>query len=452
MPADLFPLGGRDRSWNAHADNFLRANRPHLEALDIRAELVGTPEEIGLQLKPGGTIGAVPLRAPDSWRIGGGVVVRPRFGWNDIGPLLHTVGWAASPRILAQPLVPGSAREVPPWVLAGPVLQRLGRLLQEIRRGFRMQEEVRTQPRGQIMWQQYLRQQMARGAFHQLPCRFPELGPDLLLRAYLRWGLQRVNAALLPYSGIDPVARRLVEQAQLLVQQVQDIAPRVPDRRALDQLLHDAGLPSEYLLRGLEALGWLAEDRGLAGLAETDGLAWSLRMHELFECWVEHLVGCWAHRIGGQLASGRRGQTVFPIHWRRPAAGSLSSLVPDLIVRTKAAVFIFDAKYKGHFEEFDDRRWASLREEMQAEHRHDLHQILAYAALFGAPRVVSVLVYPMHGASWRRLAERDRVVTPATLTSAGRQLGLALVGVPMELRGDQSAHGITRAWSMFSSN
>jgi hypothetical protein len=187
----LFGVVGRDRSWNPHADNFLRANEAPLEALDVRAELVAGRTEVGVRLRPGGTVGAVPLRAPDTQRVAGVVVVRPRFGWGGIGPLLHAVGWAASPRVLEQPLVPGSAREVPPWVLAGPLLRRLGQLLREVRRGFRMCEEVRTRPRGQILWQRYTRQEMARGAFHRLPCRFPELGPDVLLRSYLRWGLER---------------------------------------------------------------------------------------------------------------------------------------------------------------------------------------------------------------------------------------------------------------------
>jgi hypothetical protein len=444
----LFGAGGRERTWNAQADNFVRANRVHLEALQVEAQPVASPEEMGIQLKPGGVIGAVPLRAPDTRRIAGGVVVRPRFGWQDIGPVLNTIGWSAAPQILPQPLVPGSAREVPPWVLAGPVLQRLGRLLQEIRRGFRMAEEVRSRPRGRILWPQYVQNQMARGAFHRLPCRFPELGPDLLLRAYLRWGFERVLAALLPHASLDLVARRLADLARLLAEQVHDVSPRTPEPRALRQFFHGTGWQSEWLLRGLEALGWLTEDRGLAGLAETDGLAWSLPMHELFERWVEHLAGHWAQGMGGQLASAHKGQTVFPLRWQPPSAGSLHSLVPDLVVRTGGAVFILDAKYKGHFEEFDDRRWVEVREELQREHRHDLHQVLAYAALFEAPRVVSVLVYPMHAGTWRRLAERDRTVTLAALTSGGRQLQLALAGVPLGLDRGHSVADIVRPWQL----
>lgn len=53
------------------------------------------------------TVGAVPLRSPDTRKVAGGVVVRPRFGWNGIGPLLQQIGWVASPQVLEMPLVPG---------------------------------------------------------------------------------------------------------------------------------------------------------------------------------------------------------------------------------------------------------------------------------------------------------------------------------------------------------
>jgi hypothetical protein len=198
VPPTLFGIGGRDRSWNLHARNFLEANQPQFDVMNIQTQLCPGADEINLRLRPGGVIGAVPLRAPDTWRVAGGVVARPRFGWNDIGPLLQQIGWVASPQILAMPYVPGSAREVPPWVLAGPILHRIGRLLRQIHRGFRMHEETRNIPRGQIHWRRYITEYMERGALHCIPSRFPELGPDQLLRANLRWGLERVRCSLAP--------------------------------------------------------------------------------------------------------------------------------------------------------------------------------------------------------------------------------------------------------------
>src|SRR5437879_2996558 len=109
-------------------------------------------------------------------------------------------------------------------------------------------------------------------------------------------------------------------------------------------------------------------------ISETEHLAWTLPMHELFERWVGHLVSHWAKTIGGDARAGYRGQTNVPISWSHRSVDALSSLIPDFVVRLGDRVFIFDAKYKGHFEEFDEQRWFELRAELHAAHRYDVHQ------------------------------------------------------------------------------
>jgi len=442
----LFGIGGRDRSWNAHAENFISANRPQLAALDVQPELTAQHNEIALRLRPGGVVGAVPLRTPDTRKIAGGIVVRPRFGWEGIGLLLQQIGWVASPKVLAMPLVPGSAREVPPWVLAGPVLERLANLLREVRKGFRMHEEVRQAPRGQILWQQYVTQQMSRGLFHQVPCRFPELGPDMLLRSFLRWGLERVRCSLAPFAVVDLIARRLTEQTEGLLHSLKDVTARTPDRRTLDQLTRAVGLPTLVLQRGLQALTWIIDERGLAGAAETDGLAWALPMHQLFERWVEHVTRTWAREFGGEVLTGRTKETVVPIEWDHSAHSSMRCLIPDLVVHHQDRVYVIDAKYKGHFQELNAARWIALSDQLRNEHRHDLHQILAYASLFDGAEITAVLVYPMHEKTWSRLAEHNRTVARATLTGGGRPVELVLAGIPIQLPPGESTISLARTW------
>jgi hypothetical protein len=426
----------------------MQANRPQLNALEVEAQLVSKSDEIQLRLKPGGTIGAVPLRAPDTHKITTGLIVRPRFGWAGIGPLLQYIGWAATPRILEMPLVPGSAREVPTWVLAGPILRRLEQLLQNLRRGFNVQEEVRQTPRGQILWQRYITNHVVHGAFHQLPCRYSDLEYDRLLRSYLRWGFERVYYSLISYAALDVIARQLAEQAQALILQVQDIAPRAPDRRTLQQILQSVDLPSDILRHGLQALGWIVDERGLAGEAEIDGLAWTLPMYDLFERWVGHLVSYWAKSVGGEVRAGYRGQTNVALDWSRRSVDALSSLIPDFVVRRGDQVFIFDAKYKGHFEEFDEQRWFDLRDELHAEHRHDVHQVLAYSSLYQASTISAALIYPMRLSQWERLAHYNQTVISAPLTQSGRQLDIRLIGVPIELSASVSPETIVRNWNV----
>ena len=155
-------------------------------------------------------------------------------------------------------------------------------------------------------------------------------------------------------------------------------------------------------------------------------------MHELFERWVEHLVRVWARGFGGDVRSGREAETVIPIQWSRGAHHSLGSLVPDLVVRHGDRVWVIDAKYKGHFEELDEERWAELAAEIQEDHRHDLHQVLAYASLFDGASVTAALAYPMRLETWERLATTGRDVATATVAGGGREVRLALVGVPFE--------------------
>jgi len=445
----LFNLQGRDQSWNPHADNFITANRSNFSAIDVIPQLVAGSAEIRLQLKPHGVIGAVPLKAPNTHRVVGGLVVSPRFGWNDIGPLLQHIGWCATPRILQMPLVPGSAREVPPWVLAGPILQRFGKLLREINRGFRMHEEVRQTPRGRILWQEYATRHITRGAYHQLPCQYPDLGPDLLLQGYIRWGIGTILRGLSSFVAVDLISRRLSESAEDLLYQLRDVRPVAPDQRSMSMLLEMAGLPTAPLLRGIQALQWLVDERGLGGATQYDGLPWTLTVHELFEHWVGTVARSWATRFGGVVRSAASKETSVPIRWSRPARGSLGSLEPDFVVRHGEQVFIFDAKYKGHFEEFDQQRWFEVGDEIREQHRHDVHQILAYASLYEASSVTAVLVYPMRLSTWERLSEAQRTTTVAGLSHEGRQVTLALTGIPMNLPPDQGPFDVAKAWDEF---
>jgi hypothetical protein len=345
LPTSLFHFDGRDQTWNSHAESFIDVNRPLLAAIDVEPRLAPTPIEIRLDLRSGGSIGAVPLLAPDTMKIMGGVVIRPRFGWDGVGSVLSRIGWSAAPQVLDMPMVPGSAREIPPWVLAGPVLMRLRKMLDELKRGFQDQEEMRQTPRGQILWQRYVSNELPKGTWHHIPCRFPELTYDLYLRSYVKWGLEQLYSSLAPYITTDAIAGSLAEQTKELLLDIPETPARYPEETVLRSMLR-GGLPTKNLSMGVEALRWLVDERGLAGITEQDGLSWALPMSDLFEKWLCYLVSEWAKIVGGSVSVGYRGQTLVPLSWERHTFSSLNSLIPDIVVRVGDHTYIFDAKYK----------------------------------------------------------------------------------------------------------
>lgn len=81
-------------------------------------------------------------------------------------------------------------------------------------------------------------------------------------------------------------------------------------------------------------------------------------------------------------------------------------------------------------------------------HRHDLHQVLAYASVFDGSDITAVLVYPMRSGTWSRLAEHGRTVAKARLSRGGRMLQLALVGLPLQIPQESSVASLIKNWNV----
>jgi hypothetical protein len=432
-PVKLDPsvfVSARDRRWGALAESFERLNRAGLAALDVQLQYRSELDGPTIHLVPGSRAGAVPLRSAQTGHVVGGFIVRPRFGWAGVGRVLSQTGWQALPDFLDQPLVPGSGREVPPWVLAGPVIARLSALLSALRRGYQEREAILRRPRGRILWDRYRSEALARGHWDRLPCRFPELEADPQVRREVRWAVERIHRDLVLVGGTDPIAVGLAAVAARLLEQLADVQPLKPRREALQRRLGNSRLLAEALQRGLEALGWIVDERGLGGGRESDGLAWALPLDRLWEQYVERQVREQARLTGGQVLVGRLGETTFPLHWSHAAHRSLGHLEPDFVVRRGRSVRVIDAKYKAHLAELDEVGWRQFAEQTREAHRADLHQVLAYAALYDAEDLTAALVYPLRHQTWEALRSNGRDISRCELHAGGRQLRLELQGLP----------------------
>jgi 5-methylcytosine-specific restriction endonuclease McrBC regulatory subunit McrC len=184
------------------------------------------------------------------------------------------------------------------------------------------------------------------------------------------------------------------------------------------------------LRRGLEALGWIVDERGLGGGQEMDGLAWATPLDSLWEHYVEAAVRREASMRGGIVRVGRSRETLVPLDWSDPSHRSMGHLLPDIVVTYRDRIDVIDAKYKAHLAELDEQGWRRFTEDAREGHRADIHQVLAYASLFEAPDVRAILVYPLRQQTWRILRDRNRDVSVADIFSGRRRVRLELRGLP----------------------
>jgi hypothetical protein len=428
---DPVPFGGsNEEGWGRAYESFRRLNQDAFDALGVVAAFDSTNRGPVLTLRPSGRAGAIPLRSGTTGQVVAGYVVRPRFGWSGVGSILSETGWSSAPSILQMPLVPGSGREVPPWVLAGPVIARLQALLEQLKRGFDFREEVCQSPRGTIRWASYLRGSLPRGQWHHVPCRYPDLSTDPILRGAIRWTLERVVEELGLVAGDDRVALGLRADARRLLEALGDVARVYPRPELINRLAGGDPLLAHTVRSGLEAIGWVRDERGLGGGRQMDGLAWSLPLEQLWEDYVSAQVRERVRQEGGVLRLGRRGETVTPLHWSDPTHRSMGHLVPDIVVTKAASVWIVDAKYKAHFAEIDESGWRQMADEIRESHRADIHQVLGYSALFDAPEIKATLAYPLRQHTWESLRDRGQDRVLAELYSGNRHVRMELWGLP----------------------
>lgn len=414
-------------------DHFIDSNRDALRELDVSIDPHYRNSAIELDIRAGTRIGAIPLISPSDGKHDYGLVVRPRFDWPGIGPILGATGWRVIPAPLRMPMLPRSERRVPPWVLSTVVLFRLKEFLEQMRRRFEIANEERSSLRGRIDWERYVRRQLCRARFLEVPCSFPELQSDRELRGAIRFALEKQLHSLETQRLAGSFVRELIDLCRSLIDRVADVPPREP-RPTVFQAWQRGTLRSDVFRRGVEAIEWTAEERGLAGLSDLNGLPWAKSMEQLFEAWVETLMSHVARQVGGVLRTGRERQTVVPINWDPPYLGSQKSLIPDVVIEREDTTVIVDAKYKEHWEEMQERRWGDLEEELRDRHRADLLQVLAYSTVALKSKVLVCLAYACNEQRWLSLRERNLLLHRTSLPLAERRVELALVAFPLSTR------------------
>ena len=412
------------------ADQFVTQNYSPLAMLDVTIQPEYDGNDVHLSIQAGNKVGAIPLFSPTTARLDYGMVVQPRFPWTGIGPMLAQMGWRVSPTPLRLPLLKRSERRVPLWVLSFMVLARLKLLLDALDRRFEMTSEIRSAPRGKILWADYASRNMPRAQFLSVPCRFPDLREDRLLKGAVRYSVERQLQSLETQKQHGAFVHRLIEIGQELLRRVQTVPAYIPSSTAFAVWLQRP-MRTQYFVDGVQAVEWTVDERGLAGLSDLEGIPWTLPMDTFFEAWIETLMREVAQTTGAQVRTGRNRETVHPVSWDPPYLGSQKSLVPDVWLEWESLTLIVDAKYKRHWEELNQHSWRGVEQDLRERHRNDLFQVLAYANLARTPRVVACLVYPCSPQNWQSLADRGRLIHKAQIAVGSRSVHLWLTAVPM---------------------
>jgi hypothetical protein len=430
----------RDPTNERLAESLLEQNAGVLRDMAISGDVRRVRGVPGLQFRTGTRVGAIPILSPLTARPDFGLIVRPRFSWTSAGDMMASVGFRAIPELLPQlPLLPQSERRIPPWVLSSVILPRLERLLASLDRSFAWAQDETAIPRGAIDWPAYASRSLAVGRPLAVPCRWPDLREDPELLSAIHHAVRAHQALLFNQRTAGPVVNGLLARCAQMLARLTAYAPRAATP-ALRRAWHGRPMSRAVFRDGLEAIEWTVDERGLAGISDLDGIAWRMDMEVFFEAWVESIATRLASLKGGLVVSGRKLSSQSELRWTPSQLGSQTSLIPDVVVTRDDSTLILDAKYKRHAQALDDvGAWSRLPDLLRDNHRMDLLQVLAYAALSDAPRIVACLAYPVTRQLWEELRARGRTWTRALVRGGAREVHVAWCALPMGGPLDQPA-------------
>jgi hypothetical protein len=308
------------------------------------------------------------------------------------------------------------------------LLARIEALLKQLNRRFTFLEQDLPAPKGNVDWELYVTSRISHTKFLNVPCTFPDLRDNTELLSVIHFALRKILSSLETQRTGGIAVLTLIDYCTGLIERVRTFEPHAP-RTSFSNVF--GIFASEIVKEGLEAIDWTIEDRGLAGLSDMQGLPWMMSMETFFEGWVETIVSGVSRKVGGVLRTGRKKNTVTPISWDPPYAGSQKSFIPDLILERGDETCIIDAKYKQHWEEFQLHSWRNIEDEIRERHRNDLFQVLAYSSLVNTPKIRSILAYPCNLNTWQSLKDRGRLSHRASIYAGSRSVELILTALPM---------------------
>ncbi|MCU0229616.1 MAG: McrC family protein [Bryobacterales bacterium] len=311
------------------------------------------------------------------------------------------------------------------------ILARLKTLLGSLQGRFETVEEDIPTIRGRVDWSRYARVHLPRGRSAELPCVYSDFQVDRSLLGAIRYALEIQLQSLNTQRHHGLHVHRLIELCTSLLQVTGKVTALPPKPSQIAAWMRRP-MKADALTEGVLAIEWTLEGRGLAGTNELAGVPWILSMDRFFEAWVETVFGEFGRRLGSRMRSARSDGTRQRIQWTPRFTGAQESLVPDVVLEHGDTTWIVDAKYKRHWEEWQLGIWNKLDEELRNEHRHDFHQILAYANVSRTDRTITCLCYPCEPSTWKEMKERNRVLYRAYMPSAQRSLEIWVTAIPMD--------------------
>jgi hypothetical protein len=376
-----------------YLQKFIAYNSTHLDFLGVQPFILGTDQNASLAFRTSEFIGTVPLRAPDTGKQIGDFVVIPRYVGRDrfeeYIEILNLLGTEISPTIKdSLPLASGKNFRPPLYLEAVKFIASLEDLLKKTWRKFDNVEKVCAQPSGQVDWNKYINSEFKIENRLKFPVRKNILSEFHSEYSEIRFVFDMCKIELL--SSNTPLRLKNRFRARLLFIEEKLYLHNPKPTNNLQIKSADNPTVKDCKEQGNKILKYNL----------IDSTAWRVDFSDVFEKFIQYIFREVAKETGGKLFSN------FKFHSRssKNYTWELKHIEPDAIYQKENLLIFIDAKYKSNlYNKFDKS------EILKEDHRHDLHQIMAYSSFGKSNSKYSFLCYPSNNVEVNKVTFKNGI-------------------------------------------
>jgi hypothetical protein len=372
-----FKSGDR-RIIGQYLQKFIAYNAKQFEFLGVHPTVLGTDQNVSLVFRSSGYIGAIPLKASDTGKQIGDFVVMPRFTghdrFEDYIEILKLLGTAISPEVIdSLPLASGKNFRPPLYLEALKFIAALEVLVMKSWRKFDNLERNSSQPSGQINWRKYINTEYQVENRVKFPVRTNILSEFHREYAEIRYVFDLCKSELLSANTPLRIKNAIRVNLNLIDEKLYHHMPKVTHKISIKS----SDSPAVRTCK--------EQANKILSFKLVDGTAWRVDFTDVFEKFVQYIFKEIAKETGGKLFTNFR----FPSRTSKYYSWELKHVEPDAIYQKENLLVFIDAKYKSNLYNKYEKS-----EILKADHRHDLHQIMAYSSFSKTDFKYGFLCYP----------------------------------------------------------
>lgn len=392
-----------------YLQKLIQYNQDAFNFLGVTAQIINSDLNASLSFCSSNYIGCVPLRASDTGKQIGDFIVSPRYvtkdKYQDYIGILNLLDEQIQPEFLeGLNLTSGKIFRPPLYLEAIRFINALEDLAKQTWQKFEVIEKNTAQPVGQVNWDKYSKLSYKPEYLLLFPQRKNTLTENHYEYAQIKYMFNLCKREILGSNTPTKIKFRMNSKIEFLSAKLNKHIPlktkAIPIKSSDNLRVKLCKLQANKILN--------------IELSACPG--WRLDAANIFEKYVQHVFIEVSKELGGKLLPNLKlpGQQTNRFSWE------LKYLEPDALYQKGNLSIFIDAKYKSHLFNL-----YSTSEKLESEHRHDLHQIMAYLSFSKHATKYGMLCYPSDKVQHKKLVYKNSFGSTTNK--------IILVGLPLKV-------------------